>query len=57
MTDHAITSFAVQDNGGVLAVGSQDGVCTVLQLSAGLREQAQNEKQGINAMFERETLR
>lgn len=57
MTDRALTSFAIQDGGAVLAVGTSDGAAHVLRLSAGLAEMAQNEKQGVNAMFERETLR
>lgn len=57
VTDQALTSFAVQSNGAVVAVGTVDGATHVLRLSAGLAEMAQNEKQGINAMLERETLR
>ena len=55
--DSALTSFAVQDNGAVVALGTSDGSAHVLRLSAGLAEAVQNEKQGINAMLERETLR
>lgn len=39
------------------AAGTSDGAVSVLQLSPGLSEMAQNEKQGINALLERETLR
>jgi len=57
VSDHSLTAFAIQDSGALIGCGSADGVCSVLQLSAALSEMAQNEKQGINAMFERETLR
>lgn len=57
VTDQTLTSFAAQDNGAVVAVGTGDGATHVLRLSAGLAEMVQNEKQGINAMLERETLR
>lgn len=57
VTDSPLTAFCVQDSGSVCALGTADGSCTVLSLSAGLCEIAPNEKQGINAMFERETLR
>eukprot|EP00775_Hariotina_reticulata_P002074 gene2074-2393_t len=57
VSDQSLTAFALQDSGAVLGCGTADGVCCVLQLSAALSEMAQNEKQGINAMFERETLR
>lgn len=57
VTDRALTSFAVQGSGGVLAAGAADGAVHVLRLSAGLSEAAPDEKQGIIAMLERETLR
>jgi len=57
ITDQALTSFAIQDNGAVVAAGASDGATHVLRLSAGLSEMVQNEKQGIAAMLERETLR
>jgi hypothetical protein len=57
VTDQALTSFAVQSNGAVVAVGTSDGAAHVLRLSAGLSEMVQNEKQAISAMLERETLR
>lgn len=57
MSDQALTAFAIQDSGAVLGCGTADGCCNVMQLSAALVEMAQNEKQGVNAMFERETLR
>jgi hypothetical protein len=57
VSDQSLTSFAIQDSGAVLGCGTADGCCCVMQLSASLVEMAQNEKQGINAMFERETLR
>jgi hypothetical protein len=57
VTDAPLTSFAIQNNGRMLGLGTQGGACHVLSLSAGLVEMAANEKQGINALFERETLR
>ncbi|WIA16722.1 hypothetical protein OEZ85_013376 [Tetradesmus obliquus] len=57
VSDRSLTSFAIQDSGDVLGCGTADGSCCVMQLSVSLVEMAQNEKQGINAMFERETLR
>ncbi len=57
MTDQALTASAMQDNGAVLALGAADGTTLVLRLGAGLCEMGQNEKQGIAAMLERETLR
>lgn len=57
VTDHALTSLAVQGDGAVLAVGTARGAAHVLRLSAGLAEMAQNEKQGIAAMLDREMLR
>ncbi|KAF8065447.1 ODA6 [Scenedesmus sp. PABB004] len=57
VSDQALTAFAIQDGGGVVAAGSADGRCAVLALSASLVEAGQNEKQGIGAMLERETLR
>lgn len=55
--NHALTSFAIQESGSVCAVGSAAGNTTVLELSKGLYDMAPNEKQGFNAMLERETLR
>lgn len=57
VSDVSLTSFALQESGATVAVGTSDGSCTVMGMSQGLVEMAPNEKQGINAMFERETLR
>lgn len=57
VADVALNSFSIQDNGPLCAVGSAAGNVAVMQLSPGLCEMAQNEKAGINAMLERETLR
>jgi len=57
VTDKPLTAFAMQEAGAMCAIGSQDGQAYVLQLSPGLVEMAQNEKPGINGMFEREFLR
>lgn len=57
VSNQALTAFAIQDSGAVLGCGTADGCCSVMQISSALVEMAQNEKQGITAMFERETLR
>lgn len=57
VSDQPLTAFGVRDDGGVLGCGTADGCCSVMQLSSALVEMVPNEKQTINAMFERETLR
>jgi hypothetical protein len=57
VSDRELTSFTIQESGAMCAAGTSDGAVSVLQLSPGLSEMAQNEKQGINALLERETLR
>lgn len=57
VADQPLTSFAIHEEGGLVAVGGAEGSVTLLRLSKGLQEMAPNERQGINAMFERETLR
>lgn len=57
VSDQPLTAFGVRDDGAVLGCGTADGCCSVMQLSSALVEAVPNEKQTINAMFERETLR
>jgi hypothetical protein len=57
VSDQPLTAFGVRDDGAVLGCGTADGCCSVMQLSSALVEMVPNEKQTINAMFERETLR
>lgn len=57
VSDQALTAFGVRDDGAVLGCGTADGCCSVMQLSSALVDMVPNEKQTVNAMFERETLR
>lgn len=57
MSDQPLTTFAAHEGGSTVAIGTADGACTVLQLSAGLAEMALNEKSAINNMLDRETQR
>lgn len=57
VSDQPLTAFGVRDDGAVLGCGTADGCCSVMQLSSALVDIVPNEKQTINAMFERETLR
>jgi hypothetical protein len=57
VSDQPLTAFGVRDDGAVLGCGTADGCCSVMQLSSALVDLVPNEKQTINAMFERETLR
>ncbi|MFT7802477.1 dynein intermediate chain 2, axonemal-like [Arapaima gigas] len=55
--DEALCSLQVQDNGQLLACGSQLGTTTLLEVSPGLCTMQRNEKALATAMFERETKR
>uniref|UniRef100_A0A7S0V3I3 Uncharacterized protein n=1 Tax=Polytomella parva TaxID=51329 RepID=A0A7S0V3I3_9CHLO len=57
VSDLPLTSFAVQEAGQMVAVGTSDGSTTILQLSKSLSEPTQSEKAAINAVFDRETQR
>lgn len=57
VSDQPLTAFGVRDDGVVLGCGTADGCCSVMQLSSALVDIVPNEKQTVNAMFERETLR
>lgn len=57
VSDQPLTAFGVREDGAVLGCGTADGCCSVMQLSSALVDMVSNEKQTINAMFERETTR
>mmetsp|Transcript_22165 Transcript_22165/g.68973 ORF Transcript_22165/g.68973 Transcript_22165/m.68973 type:complete len:575 (-) Transcript_22165:73-1797(-) len=57
VNDGGLTSFNLQDQGRLMSTGGADGNCTLLELCEGLAVMQPNEKQSINAMFERETKR
>nr|XP_015826641.2 dynein axonemal intermediate chain 2 [Nothobranchius furzeri] len=55
--DTALYSLRVQDNGRLIACGSQQGEATLLEICSGLSALQKNEKSLVAAMFERETKR
>ncbi|XP_050391535.1 dynein intermediate chain 3, ciliary [Patella vulgata] len=55
--DVPLHSLRVQEQGRLVACGSQDGTTTLLELSEGLYTLQRNEKNLVTAMFERETRR
>ncbi|XP_067101386.1 dynein axonemal intermediate chain 2 [Osmerus mordax] len=55
--DEALQSLRVQDQGHLLACGSQLGTTTLLEISPGLCTLQRNEKALVTAMFEREAKR
>uniref|UniRef100_A0A7N6FGR4 Dynein, axonemal, intermediate chain 2b n=2 Tax=Anabas testudineus TaxID=64144 RepID=A0A7N6FGR4_ANATE len=55
--DKALYSLRVQDNGRLVACGSQQGGATLLEMCSGLSTLQKNEKSLLAAMFERETKR
>jgi hypothetical protein len=57
VSDQPLTAFGLRDDGAVLGCGTADGCCSVMQLSSVLVDMVSTEKQTVNAMFERETLR
>uniref|UniRef100_A0A3B3XC03 Dynein, axonemal, intermediate chain 2b n=1 Tax=Poecilia mexicana TaxID=48701 RepID=A0A3B3XC03_9TELE len=57
VSDKALYSLRIQDNGQVLACGSHSGEATLLHISSGLSTLQKNEKSLMAAMFERETKR
>ncbi|NXW93880.1 DNAI2 protein, partial [Alopecoenas beccarii] len=52
-----LSSLRLQDTGRVVACGSKVGTVTLLEISSGLCTLQRNEKNVVNAMFERETKR
>jgi len=57
VTDEALHSLRIQDQGRFIATGSQSGTTTLLELSSGLCTMQRNEKGLVTAMFEREQRR
>uniref|UniRef100_A0A3P8TLU7 Dynein, axonemal, intermediate chain 2b n=1 Tax=Amphiprion percula TaxID=161767 RepID=A0A3P8TLU7_AMPPE len=55
--DRALYSLRVQDNGRLVACGSQQGETTLLEICSELSTLQKNEKSLLAAMFERETKR
>ncbi|KAM9737637.1 dynein axonemal intermediate chain 2 [Menidia menidia] len=55
--DKALYSLRVQDNGRMVACGSEQGEATLLEICSGLSTLQKNEKSLLAAMFERETKR
>ncbi|XP_028284097.1 dynein intermediate chain 2, axonemal, partial [Parambassis ranga] len=55
--DSPLYSLRVQDNGRLVACGSQQGEATLLEICSGLSTPQKNEKSLLAAMFERETKR
>mmetsp|Transcript_1257 Transcript_1257/g.2798 ORF Transcript_1257/g.2798 Transcript_1257/m.2798 type:complete len:574 (-) Transcript_1257:687-2408(-) len=57
VSDHAITSMAMQSQGELLAMGDSNGIITLMQLCDGLIQMQPNEKGYVGAIFDRETKR
>lgn len=57
VSEAPIYSLKVEDSGRMIACGSKDGSCTLLELNSGLSTMQPNEKQTMGAIFERETRR
>ncbi|CAJ1054150.1 dynein intermediate chain 2%2C axonemal isoform X1 [Xyrichtys novacula] len=55
--DDPLYSLCLQDNGRLLACGSQGGGATLLEVCSGLSTLQKNDKSLLAAMFERETKR
>ncbi|XP_035157563.2 dynein axonemal intermediate chain 2 isoform X2 [Callithrix jacchus] len=55
--DEALFCLRVQDNGCLIACGSQLGTTTLLEVSSGLSTLQRNERNIASSMFERETRR
>ncbi|XP_065804353.1 dynein axonemal intermediate chain 2 isoform X2 [Labrus bergylta] len=55
--DEPLYSLRLQDNGRLVACGSQGGGATLLEVCAGLSTLQKNEKSLLASMFERETKR
>lgn len=57
VSDAALTSVNVAQNGSLMAVGDSDGTITLMNLCDSLVNMAPNEKNLIGQMFDRETKR
>jgi len=55
--DTPITSIRVHGKGSLVAIGSEDGTTTILEMGSPLVDMQSNEKQAITHMLERETKR
>lgn len=55
--EHGITSVSIQHHGKYIAVGSEQGTTSVLELSSALYHSPPDEKLNIQNMFDRETKR
>uniref|UniRef100_A0A3P9IUI9 Dynein, axonemal, intermediate chain 2b n=1 Tax=Oryzias latipes TaxID=8090 RepID=A0A3P9IUI9_ORYLA len=55
--DGGLYSIRVEENGRLVACGSEKGEATLLEISSGLSVPQKNEKSLVAAMFERETKR
>ena len=50
VSDTSLTSFRIQENGRVAAVGARDGATAILQLADSLVEMQPNEKQSLTSV-------
>jgi dynein intermediate chain 2 len=57
VTDSPLSCLSVESQCKLVAVGTEDGSATLLEICDGLASIQQNEKQSINQMFDRETKR
>ncbi|PAA58417.1 hypothetical protein BOX15_Mlig004797g1, partial [Macrostomum lignano] len=55
--DEPLQCLRLQEHGRLMACGSQSGVATIVELSEGFYAQNRNERNLVNAIFERETRR
>ncbi len=57
ISDHSLCSIKVQSQGKAVALGSTDGSVTVVQISKGLSDIQNGEKNAVLALFDREVKR
>lgn len=57
ISEVGLTSLRVQGQGKLVALGSEDGTTTIVELSSGLSDAQPNEKYAMTTIFERETKR
>eukprot|EP01137_Pigoraptor_chileana_P008982 Opistho-2@56562 len=57
VSDSALTSLRVQEQGRLIATGGKDGITTLLELGDSLYMMQPNEKASVSQMFEREAKR
>lgn len=51
VSDNPLTSFRIQENGRMAAVGARDGSTAILQLADSLVEMQPNEKQSLTSVI------